>query len=51
LRRHLAWRLRRRPRRQRRGSPLAPLWDDLESALAELDSALAGIEGWEVAVP
>ncbi len=33
------------------GVALAPLWDDLDSALAELDSALAGIEGWEVAVP
>ena len=33
------------------GVPLAPLWDDLDSALAELDSALAGIESWEATVP
>jgi hypothetical protein len=30
---------------------LDPLWDDLESALDDLDSALAGVENWEVALP
>jgi len=33
------------------GVTLDPLWDDLDSTLAELDSALAGIESWEVTVP
>ena len=33
------------------GASLAPLWDDLESTLGELDSALSGVEDWEVTVP
>jgi len=33
------------------GASLDPLWDELESALGELDSALSGVEDWDVTVP
>lgn len=36
---------------QASGVPLGPLWDDLEAALAGLDSALAEAGEWEATVP
>jgi hypothetical protein len=31
--------------------PLDPLWDELDAALADLESSLSGLEDWDVDVP